>query len=197
MEWRRGMVSCTLNPAVEKLSNMHEASATREGRSEGAMKRVVLRSLVCACALFILGCASGQEMNGGRQAAKGTANQVSTHDVIMMSRAGFADSLVISMIDVTGSRFNLGANDVIALADSGVSHNVINAMIHSGSNAAAGDNPRPVYIYPGYWYYGYPSYAYDPFWYPWYYPGYSINLGFDYRFHGGYGAGRRSFRHYR
>jgi hypothetical protein len=103
----------------------------------------------------------------------------------VMSKAGISDSVIVAMITTTGSRFHLKAADVIALADSGVSHNVLDAIIKAADNRRQADRDNVVYAYP--WY---PYYAYDPFWHPWYYPTYSIGFGFrSHGFHGGFRHG--------
>jgi hypothetical protein len=152
--------------------------------------------IVLACSLAVAGCASGQQSarNSERYGGRDSLAQITTHDVVAMSRAGISDSTIVTVIKASGSYFALSADDVIALADSGVSDNVINAMIVSGEKMNEAEQATPVYVYP--WY---PYYVYDPFWdpwyyrgYGWYYPVYTFNFGFRARgFHGGFGVGHR------
>jgi hypothetical protein len=184
-----------LNFRLWNLSKRYTVHFTTEGRGEGAMKSAFIHAAVFTFSLAMLGCVAGQQTGYYRHPVRASAVPVTVHDVVRMSRAGVADSLIISMVAVSGSPFNLGASEVIALADSGVSAPVINAMIHANPLQETADQAStvvamPWYPYWGYPYYGYPYYAYDPFWYPWYYPAYSIRVGFDHGFRGGYG-GRR------
>ena len=157
------------------------------------MSRRGIFGIVLACSLAVAGCASGQQSVKNREHLDSLA-QITTHDVIAMSKAGISDSTIVTIIKASGSYFPLSADDVIALADSGVSDNVINAMIVSGENMNQAERASPAYVYP--WY---PYYVYDPFWdpwfyrgYGWYYPAYTFNFGFRTRgFHGGFGAGHR------
>ena len=127
------------------------------------MKRAVVVEILLAGSLILMGCASGRYATGTRGEFNSTdsLSHMTLHDVITMSRAGISDSVIITMMDASGSRFSLRTPEVVALADSGVSDNVIHAMISS-------DRPREEVdrrVYPDeYWYGGY--YA---FWDPWFY----------------------------
>ena len=57
--------------------------------------------------------------------------QLSVDDVKQMSKAGIKDDVIISQIHSTGSTFRLSTADIIDLKNSGVSQNVIDAMIKS------------------------------------------------------------------
>jgi hypothetical protein len=151
------------------------------------MKRTAILGVAVACALTLFGCAAEQQAGNRSEQLQAP---LTTQDVTAMSKAGISDSVIVTMIGVSGSRFNLSANDVIALADSGVSPTVINAMIKTADHAKQAYRANAVYVYPWYPYYAYPYYFYDPFCYPWYYPGYSLSFGFSYGHHGGF-AGHR------
>jgi hypothetical protein len=131
------------------------------------MKRTMITGIVFACALTVLGCASGQYASNDRGRSKGADShlQMTKSDIIALTHAGISDSVIIAMMDVTGSSFKLNTHDVIALADSGVSHNVINAMVKTPEPPPDVDRLHTSSYYPqNYWY------AFDPFWGPWYYP---------------------------
>jgi hypothetical protein len=153
----------------------------REEWSEGAMKNILVIGVVLACSVTLFGCVSEQ------QATKGESAQVAPltmNDVTALSKAGVSDSVIVSMINVSGSQFHLKPGDVVALADSGVSDNVIQAMIKTPETSKKAEQPQIVYASPWYPYYWDPYYPFDPFWDPWYYPGYSVRLGY----YGGFGG---------
>ena len=81
-----------------------------------------------------------------------------------MSKTGIGDDVIISLINSSGSFYRLRSQDVIELADSGVSDKVIGAMIKTGEPSRYADSSGRYYYEPPFsWYYGY------PYWYePWY-----------------------------
>jgi hypothetical protein len=179
-----------LNLTDTGMSNKQKGRIAVVGRSEEEMNKTVIIGMALACMCMVAGCATDQ------QAVKANGrtgpSPMTIHDITAMSHAGVSDSLIVSMISLSGSQFHLNANDIIALADSGVSHPVIDAMIKSGENAKQVEEANPVFVYP--WY---PYYWYDPFWYPWYYPGYSLSFGFNYGFHHGFRPHYGGMRHFR
>jgi hypothetical protein len=163
------------------------------------MKGAFIRAAAFAASLILLGCVEGQQTGYYRHPARAQVAPLTAHDVIRMSRAGVADSLIISMVAVSGAQFNLGADQVIALADSGVSAPVINAMIHASPLGQTAEQAGAMAAMPWHPYSWYPYYTYDPFWSPWYSPAYSVRVGFHYGFRGGYAPryysrGGRRFR---
>lgn len=58
--------------------------------------------------------------------------QLSTNDVVQMSKAGLSDKVIISQIDASHSVFRLNSSDIINLKNEGVSQKVINHMIETG-----------------------------------------------------------------
>ncbi len=59
-------------------------------------------------------------------------DHLSTDDVKEMSKNGLSDSVIISQIEATGTRFTLNPEEIIDLKNSGVSQKVINYMIQTG-----------------------------------------------------------------
>jgi uncharacterized membrane protein YebE (DUF533 family) len=59
--------------------------------------------------------------------------ELSVNDIKAMSKAGIKDEVIISQIHSTHSIFHLSADQIIDLKDSGVSQNVIDAMIQTGN----------------------------------------------------------------
>jgi outer membrane lipoprotein SlyB len=59
-------------------------------------------------------------------------DHLSIDDVKEMSKNGLSDSVIISQIEATGTRFELSPEEIIDLKNSGVSQKVINYMIQTG-----------------------------------------------------------------
>lgn len=143
------------------------------------MKRLTIAAVFLVGALMMAGCTTGRYAQYDRPHPFGTdsLSQMKQHDVISMSKAGVSDSLIISMINVTGSWFDITTKDVIRLKNAGVSDKVIHAMI--GTNAPDTDRHRyygSADFYPySYWY---PYSWYSGFYPYWYYPSYY--WGFNY-----------------
>ncbi len=147
------------------------------------MKRIALAVVVLACALAAAGCTTGRYAQYERppRIVSDTLSTMKTQDVITLSKAGVSDSLIITMLDVSGSWFNLKTRDVLDLKNAGVSDKVINAMFASSAPAADTRNREDgayasiyaPYYPPYYWYAGF--YSYWPYWeYP------SLYYGFNY-----------------
>jgi hypothetical protein len=128
---------------------------------------------------------------GDRAANPQTARRpIIIDDVIRMSQAGVADDAIIAYIRKYRDRFDVNADDVIALTDAHVSKDVVKFLV---DEAAAQKNDRyrdrePVRYYGGVyvdpWYY--PGYYYDPFFY-----GPRIEFGFRFGPRFGHFRGRR------
>jgi hypothetical protein len=135
--------------------------------------------------------------------AVGRSNVVD--DVIRMQKAGVAEDEIIAFVQKGQSRFDVSADDMIALHDAGVPRAVIKAILDEADARGErrdsyrrddGYAPSRVYVYGGYPYSGYPYY-YDPFYYdPWYY-GPRLSVGFGFGFGGFYGGRFGHFRHRR
>ena len=128
---------------------------------------------------------------GERAANTQTARRpIIIDDVIRMSQAGVADDAIIAYIRKYRDRFDVNADDVIALTDAHVSKDVVKYLV---DDAAAQRNDRsrdrePARFYGGVyfdpWYY--PGYYYDPFFYG---PRFSLGFRIGPRF--GHFRGRR------
>lgn len=131
------------------------------------MKSIIRAAGVLVVILTLAGCASERSSYYGQQhrrhGAVDSTALMSKADVIKMSQAKLGDGVIINMIKSTRSQFDLRSQDVVELADSGVSDSVINAMIATTNPHEKVEHGHPYYAYPD-WYW----YAYDPFWDPWY-----------------------------
>lgn len=145
------------------------------------MKQIVVAAIILAGAVALGGCASDQWASNGRQRTStlDSLSMMSKQDVISLSQAGVSDSLIISMLDMTGSYFRLTTQDVLDLKNAGVHDGVIKEMMSPPPQATqSSDNGRYYYYYPPYWYAGY-----YPYWDPWwYYPSFSLGVGFGYHY---------------
>jgi len=138
--------------------------------------------------LALAGCGTERYSQKSRERSRGadTLAMMKKQDVITLSKAGVTDSLIITMMAVSRSWFQLNTQDVLDLKSAGVSDKVINAMVESNEPMAEVDSSheRAYYSYPPYyWYPGYYPY--------WYYPSVSIGLGFR-SYRSGY-IGHRSY----
>ena len=152
------------------------------------MKRALVAAIVVAGILTVGGCASSQYASQGRksQDSRDTVALMTKNDIISLSQAGVSDSLIVAMLDDSGTYFQLSTQDVIDLKNAGVHDAVIKAMMTPpAEETKVSDNSRYYYYYPPYWYAGY------PYWDPWYYPSFSVGLGFRYHptyVHRGFGG---------
>ena len=151
------------------------------------MARKIILSASIVLALSIFGCAGERyaQNNKSHHMQKDTV-KMTMQDVVSLTKAGVSDSLIIGMMDATDTWFRLKPQDVIDLRNAGVSENVIHAMMQKPTETAQSDSSKEVryYVYPDYWWYG----GYNPYWY---YPRFSVRLGF------GHGFGHFHYRHFR
>lgn len=130
-------------------------------------------------------------------------------DVIRMSKAGVDDDAIIKFVRESKNLYVVDADVIIALTDAKVSKPVLEAVMDEGYERGNGrarreDGRRTRTVYTR------PSYAYDPWFYPysyydpfWYGPRISFGFGFGSRggYRGGYyggghrGGGHRGGRH--
>ncbi len=131
------------------------------------MKGFVVVALAAACVLLAAGCSSGRYATHASGSGPDSLGAMTKQDVIALSKAGLGNSVIIGMINKSGSTFRLRTPDVIALADSGVADTVIHAMLQadktSQSESLAAANGSPLYDY--YWWWGNPYY--DPWYWSW------------------------------
>lgn len=125
-------------------------------------------------------------------------------DVLKMHKDGIADSLIIQKIEYSGKTFHLGADDMHALQEAGVSNQVISAMLRTEDR----DEGKDYYDYGDYYprthvslgFGHYRSYApyysdycrpytpyYGGYWLPRYRPYYAHPYYGNYRYRGYYG----------
>ena len=146
------------------------------------MKHVAWMAVLLAVSLVAGGCTADRyaRYERSRHPRPDTLAMLKTQDVISMSKAGVSDSLIISMLAVTESRFQLKPQDVIDLKNAGVSDRVIDAMLFSSqATEETMGSEEYGYAYPSYyWYPGYYPYWYYPYWY---YP--SLYIGWGLRSH--------------
>jgi hypothetical protein len=167
------------------------------------MNRIAIVTGILASLIAVAGCATERYAyhDRGNALKVDTLALMTKGDVIALSKAGIGDSVIISMLDVSGSYFQLKTQDVVDLKNAGVSEKVISAMLvpFEPSLETGGSRVHPYYYPPYYWWADY------PFWYPPLYVGfsagyyrpfyfhriYSSHSGFaGYRgFYGGHGAG--------
>ena len=102
-------------------------------------------------------------------------------DVIALARDSVGDDVILAQMNATHSSFRLTNNDIRDLKKSGVSDQVINAMIKTGDQPKTSSRRAVYYPYPDYYWYSYPN-----FYSPWYSSAY---FGFSYR--GGHYGGFR------
>jgi len=139
-----------------------------------------------AVLLFIAAAAPVFALDADPQARRTTATIVD--EVIRMSQAGVADEDIVAYVHKSRDRFDVTADDLIAMTDAKVSKAVIHAVIGE-ADVRNGDGDRSVRsttvvrpsVYVGSpWFYN-PYYYYDPFWYQ---PRLSLSFGFGH--FGGY-----------
>lgn len=114
-----------------------------------------------------------------------------------MAQAGVSDDAIISYVRNTRERFDVSADDIIAMHDAHVSRNVVEKVVDEAGvrndrrsrdyRDDRRDRVERVYVEPGYYGYGY---GYYPYWYAPYYdpffygPRFSIGFAFGPRFFG-------------
>jgi hypothetical protein len=86
-------------------------------------------SLICLAIGLCCGGAAGQRTQPSQE-------PLTNNDVVAMVKNHMADSVVISAIQSTPTRFNTSASELIRLKKLGVTENELNAMIAASSNAA-------------------------------------------------------------
>lgn len=138
------------------------------------MRQTIIAIVILISLLALAGCGTERYAQKSRERTRGadTLAMMKKQDVITLSKAGVSDSLIVTMMAVSNSWFQLSTQDVLDLKSAGVSDKVINAMVESNEPLSEGDGSgeRGYYSYPPYWYAGY-----YPFWY---YPSVYVGLGY-------------------
>ena len=118
--------------------------------------------------LLLVGCATQPHPTAATPPAGPTLAEIQT-----MVQSHVSDSVIISQIQNSNTRYHLTADQIISLKTAGVSEGVISALINTASKPPAQTTTvvREPYAYP-YPYYGYPyPYAYvgpwPGFWWGW------------------------------
>jgi len=95
------------------------------------MKGSVAGALVIAASMAISGNAGAQDVEAGSygSAAPDTVVYMTKDDVVSLSKSGIGDSLIIFMLETSGSTFELTPRDVLDLLHAGVHEDVIDAMV--------------------------------------------------------------------
>ena len=140
------------------------------------MKRRTVVLAALAVVLLVAGCSTERYAQNyrGRSVKSDSLSHITTQDVIALTKAGVSDTLIVTMIDASGSYFRVNAKDVIDLKNAGVSDNVVSRMFTTYEPAEYDQEPSgyyyPYWYPPNYWYADYPFYS--P-WYPRFYFGFS------------------------
>jgi hypothetical protein len=148
------------------------------------MKRKLFILAFIVASIGFAGCAAEQYTQTSKHHAMkvDTLRAMKMDDVIALSKAGVSDSLIIGMMDATDTWFRLKTQDVIDLRNAGVSERVIAAMMQpppQPSSKTSDSNVVRYYTYP-------PFFWYDGFYPYWYYPTFSVRMGYYYgSFHRG------------
>ena len=158
---------------------------------EQAKETYVKRFISAVGVLFILGIAApvfalSEVARDSTRADHSARRPVIIDDVIRMSQSGVDDASIIAYVQKYRDRFEITADDVIALNDAKVSRDVVKALVNESRRDDRRDGRTTttrVYVEP---YWGYPYGYYDPFWYGWG-PRVSIGIGFGHfrHFHHG------------
>lgn len=99
---------------------------------------------------------------------------ITVADVTAMSEAGVPSTVIIRKIEVSGSEFHLGMDEVISLRRAGVSGDVLRVMLGANDEARAADLERG-YAFYEYWFNYYTTYYPSVLPFPRYYPGLSLS----------------------
>ena len=78
-----------------------------------------------------------------------TGAAISVRDIVALSRAGLADSIIVAVIDADGSVFNLTPEQIVELKDAGVPDAVLARMVGTTALSQATvdyDQPPPVVV---------------------------------------------------
>lgn len=74
------------------------------------------------------------------------AEAVTIHDIVDLTRAGLGEEILLALIEVDGSVFNIDTATLTMLKREGVSERVIIAMVRSGRTRPPVQEPAPVEV---------------------------------------------------
>jgi hypothetical protein len=142
----------------------------------GIMVHKIISFTFLVLTLSLFGCASERYTQNDKDHSmrRDTLRRMTQQDVINLSKAGVSDSLIIDMLDATDTWFQLKPQEVIDLKNAGVNEKVISAMMTQPvepSTQSSGPGMVHYYFYP-------PYFWYNGFYPDWYYPQFSVRLGF-------------------
>jgi hypothetical protein len=120
------------------------------------MRRRKVFTVILAAILTVAGYSTSlyAQSRGGQFASTEAIPKMNKADVVSLSKAGVNDKMLISMLTISHSRFDLKSEDVVDLKNAGVSEKVIDAMIDERSSSANSSQPA-------HWRY----YSFQPNWY--------------------------------
>jgi len=109
------------------------------------MKRLLLMGFIGFTAMMLCGCATRQYTVTAPPSGPTLA------EVESMAKAQVSDSIIVSQIQNSSTRYQLTAEQIIELKNAGVSEAVINALINTASKAPpqTATVVREQYVYPG------------------------------------------------
>ncbi len=130
------------------------------------MKNIAVTVVMAFGVLLFSGCMAGYESTSDHN-----QRQMTTQDIVTMTKEGVSDSLIITQIRATHSRFKLSTQDILNLKKDSVADGVIGEMISTSDHSVSGE------YYPRDYYYLNLGYLYGDWWWdswgmPFYYPMY-------------------------
>lgn len=109
-------------------------------RTKGPCRRV--DSVLCVLPLMLPGLLGLQNSPG--QATGPTSQSMLTNEsVVKLVKAGLLEDTIVSMIETQPGKYSLGADDVVALKQAGVSDKIIAAMVRKPTTPAASAPVQP------------------------------------------------------
>ncbi len=105
-------------------------------------------------------------------------------EIQAMVQAHVSDSVIVNEIQSSSTRYQLTADQIIALKNAGVSDAIINALISSASKPAPATTvEQSAYVYPYVYYDPWPWFWWGPYYYHggYYHGGYYYGGGFHHR----------------
>jgi hypothetical protein len=106
------------------------------------------RQVSAALVLFLIffgacGLTSAQPSVPGNSQASAVSLPPGVADVVKLTQAGLNEDVILAQIKSSGSSYQLTSDQIVYLANVGVSQNVIKALISGNTSAAANGGPAP------------------------------------------------------